>query len=60
MGLEVVDIMLMRCSSVKKDGASGDLNDCSSDDRSAHLAIKEMTLSIAPGEKVAICGSSGR
>ncbi|EEA28659.1 conserved hypothetical protein [Talaromyces marneffei ATCC 18224] len=26
---------------------------------SAHLAIKEMTLSIAPGEKVAICGSSG-
>ncbi|QKX60884.1 uncharacterized protein TRUGW13939_08030 [Talaromyces rugulosus] len=45
--------------SVKKDGASGDLNDCSSDDRSAHLAIKEMTLSIAPGEKVAICGSSG-
>ncbi|KAE8555722.1 hypothetical protein EYB25_000420 [Talaromyces marneffei] len=50
---------------IKKDGASGELNDRSSDDddsnsaRSAHLAIKEMTLSIAPGEKVAICGSSG-
>lgn len=28
--------------------------------KDGHLAIKEMTLSIAPGEKVAICGSSGR
>jgi ABC-type multidrug transport system fused ATPase/permease subunit len=59
-----VDIMLMRCSTVKKDGSSGDLNGCSSDDSSSassgHLAIKKMNLSIAPGEKVAVCGSSGR
>jgi ABC-type multidrug transport system fused ATPase/permease subunit len=53
--------MLMRFSSVQKDESSEDLIE-SSDSSSAssgHLAIKNMTISIEPGEKVAICGSSG-
>lgn len=49
----------MRCSSVEK-GELDDSSDVSSSAGPSHLAIKEMTLSIAPGEKVAICGSSGR
>jgi ABC-type multidrug transport system fused ATPase/permease subunit len=57
-----VNVMLIRFSSAKKDELSGNLtdgSDCSSTS-SRNLAIKNMSLSIAPGEKVAICGRSGR
>lgn len=59
-----VNIMLRSFGSVDKDKdeSSGDLTNSSksSSASSGHLAIKNMTLSIAPGEKVAICGTSGR
>jgi ABC-type multidrug transport system fused ATPase/permease subunit len=43
-----------------EDNATSGESETKSTEDGPHLAIKHLTLNIGPGEKVALCGRSGR